>query len=167
MAQDILNTGRESKFDRLLDTMKDRRFANEKMLVFTEHRDTANYLTEQLERLGFAGRVAQLHGAMDYVDRDKQVEFFRKPAEDGGAKYLIGTDAAGEGVNLQFCWLMVNYDVPWNPARLEQRMGRNPSVRAEARCCLHSEPRRVEDAGRQSDEDLARQDGDHPQRAWL
>ena len=42
----------------------------------------------------------------------------------GGAKYLVGTDAAGEGVNLQFCWLMVNYDIPWNPARLEQRMGR-------------------------------------------
>ena len=108
----------------LQNTMKDPRFAQEKMLVFTEHRDTANYLTEELERLGFAGQVAQLHGAMDYVERDKQVEFFRKPAEDGGAKYLIGTDAAGEGVNLQFCWLMVNYDVPWNPARLEQRMGR-------------------------------------------
>ena len=124
MAQDLLQTGRESKFDRLLDTMKDPRFADEKMLVFTEHRDTANYLTEQLERLGFAGRVAQLHGAMDYVERDRQVEFFRRSVEDGGAKYLIGTDAAGEGVNLQFCWLMVNYDVPWNPARLEQRMGR-------------------------------------------
>ena len=124
MAQNLLNSGRESKFDKLLDTMKDPRFANEKMLVFTEHRDTANYLTEQLERLGFAGRVAQLHGAMDYVERDQQVEFFRKSTDDGGAKYLIGTDAAGEGVNLQFCWLMVNYDVPWNPARLEQRMGR-------------------------------------------
>jgi superfamily II DNA or RNA helicase len=124
MAQDLLNSGRESKFAKLLETMKDPRFANEKMLVFTEHRDTANYLTEQLERLGFAGRVAQLHGAMDYVERDRQVEFFRKPVENDGAKYLIGTDAAGEGVNLQFCWLMVNYDVPWNPARLEQRMGR-------------------------------------------
>lgn len=124
MSQDILDTGRESKFARLLDTTKDPRFANEKMLVFTEHRDTANYLTEQLERLGFAGRVAQLHGAMDYQERDRQVEFFRKSADDGGAQYLIGTDAAGEGVNLQFCWLMVNYDVPWNPARLEQRMGR-------------------------------------------
>jgi superfamily II DNA or RNA helicase len=124
MAQDLLDAGRDSKFSRLLDTMKDPRFAQEKMLVFTEHRDTANFLTEELERLGFAGQVAQLHGAMDYVERDRQVEFFRKPIEDGGAKYLIGTDAAGEGVNLQFCWLMVNYDVPWNPARLEQRMGR-------------------------------------------
>ena len=124
MAQHLLDAGRESKFAKLLETMKDPRFANEKMLVFTEHRDTANYLTEQLERLGFAGQVAQLHGAMNYVERDRQVEFFRKPIDNGGAKYLIGTDAAGEGVNLQFCWLMVNYDVPWNPARLEQRMGR-------------------------------------------
>ena len=124
MAQDLLDAGHDSKFAKLLETMKDPRFAPEKMLVFTEHRDTANFLTEALERLGFAGQVAQLHGAMDYLERDRQVEFFRKPIEDGGAKYLIGTDAAGEGVNLQFCWLMVNYDVPWNPARLEQRMGR-------------------------------------------
>ena len=49
---------------------------------------------------------------------------FRRPLADGGANYLVATDAAGEGINLQFCWLMVNYDVPWNPARLEQRMGR-------------------------------------------
>lgn len=124
MAQDILDSGRESKFSKLLETMKDPRFAAEKMLIFTEHRDTANYITEQLERLGFAGQVAQLHGAMDYIERDAQVEFFRRPVESGGAKFLIGTDAAGEGVNLQFCWIMVNYDVPWNPARLEQRMGR-------------------------------------------
>ena len=50
--------------------------------------------------------------------------FFRRPASDDGANYLVATDAAGEGINLQFCWLMVNYDIPWNPARLEQRMGR-------------------------------------------
>lgn len=124
MAQDLLDSGRDSKFLKLLEMMKDPRFAQEKVLVFTEHRDTANFLTEELERLGFAGQVAQLHGAMDFVERDRQVEFFRKPVNQGGAKYLIGTDAAGEGVNLQFCWLMVNYDVPWNPARLEQRMGR-------------------------------------------
>ena len=80
--------------------MKDPQFAQEKMLVFTEHRDTANYLTDKLEALSFTGRVAQLHGAMDYVERDRQVEFFRRSDEAGGAKYLIGTDAAGEGVNL-------------------------------------------------------------------
>ena len=61
---------------------------------------------------------------MPYREREAQVEFFRKPVAEGGARYLVATDAAGEGINLQFCWLMVNYDVPWNPARLEQRMGR-------------------------------------------
>src|SRR6059036_2564683 len=61
---------------------------------------------------------------MNYQEREEQVAAFRKPVEQGGAKYLVATDAAGEGINLQVCWLMVNYDVPWNPARLEQRMGR-------------------------------------------
>src|ERR1051326_9548408 len=61
---------------------------------------------------------------MDYKQRDEMVEFFRKPVVDGGARFLVATDAAGEGINLQFCWSMVNYDIPWNPARLEQRMGR-------------------------------------------
>ena len=104
--------------------MREPRFHDEKMLIFTEHRDTANYLANRLEAIGFTGQVALLHGGMDYRERDGQVELFHAPASDGGAKYLVGTDAAGEGVNLQFCWLMVNYDIPWNPARLEQRMGR-------------------------------------------
>ncbi len=123
-ADAILVRGNESKFDKLLETMRDPRFRAEKMLVFTEHRDTANYLSDRLEAIGFTGQVARLHGGMDYVERDRQVAMFRTPQTDGGAKYLIATDAAGEGVNLQFCWLMVNYDIPWNPARLEQRMGR-------------------------------------------
>jgi hypothetical protein len=54
----------------------------------------------------------------------KRATIIRRSEEAGGATYPIGTDAAGEAVNLQFCWLMVNYDLPWNPARLEQRMGR-------------------------------------------
>ncbi len=123
-ADAILARGNESKFDKLLETMRDVRFRDEKMLVFTEHRDTANYLSDRLEAIGFTGHVARLHGGMDYVERDRQVALFRAPTAEGGAKYLIATDAAGEGVNLQFCWLMVNYDIPWNPARLEQRMGR-------------------------------------------
>ena len=114
----------KSKFDKLLETMRDAQFRDEKMLVFTEHRDTANYLSDRLEAIGFTGQVARLHGGMDYVERDRQVALFRAGPANGGAKYLIATDAAGEGVNLQFCWLMFNYDIPWNPARLEQRMGR-------------------------------------------
>ena len=80
-----------------------------------------DYLVRRLEGLGHAGRVAQIHGGMNWPERERQVERFRCP---GGARYLVATDAAGEGINLQFCALMANYDIPWNPARLEQRMGR-------------------------------------------
>ncbi len=104
--------------------LRDSGFAREKFIVFTEHRDTAEILVRRLEGLGFTGQVALVHGGLDYREREAQVDLFRRPLDDGGANYLVATDAAGEGINLQFCWLMVNYDVPWNPARLEQRMGR-------------------------------------------
>ena len=119
-----LAAGDESKFDTLREVLRDQRFGGEKLIVFTEHRDTAQFLVRRLEGLGFAGRVALIHGGLPYRERDRQVAFFRRPAAEGGADYLVATDAAGEGINLQFCWLMVNYDIPWNPARLEQRMGR-------------------------------------------
>ena len=74
--------------------------------------------------MGYTGQVARIHGGLHYTERQEQVEQFRKPMAEGGARFLVATDAAGEGINLQFCWVMINYDVPWNPARLEQRMGR-------------------------------------------
>ena len=123
-ARSRLAAGDESKFDTLRQVLRDPRFGDEKLIVFTEHRDTAEFLVRRLEGLGFAGRVALIHGGLPYRERDRQVEFFRRPVAEGGAGYLVATDAAGEGINLQFCWLMVNYDIPWNPARLEQRMGR-------------------------------------------
>jgi superfamily II DNA or RNA helicase/DNA-binding XRE family transcriptional regulator len=124
LARKVDDLGQESKFDKLREVLQDPKFRDEKILVFTEHRDTLDFLVRRLEGLGFTGQVARIHGGMDYREREEQVEFFRKPASEGGATYMIGTDAAGEGINLQFCWLMVNYDIPWNPARLEQRMGR-------------------------------------------
>ena len=123
-ARRLAETGEDSKFEKLRTVMTDPAFAREKLIVFTEHRDTAEFLVRRLEGLGFAGRIALIHGGLDYREREAQVELFRRPADRGGANYLIATDAAGEGINLQFCWLMANYDVPWNPARLEQRMGR-------------------------------------------
>jgi len=80
-----------------------------------------DFLLERLEGKGLTGKIAAIHGGLPYQARDKQVAFFRDPH---GARILAATDAAGEGINLQFCWLLVNYDIPWNPARLEQRMGR-------------------------------------------
>ena len=120
-AHRLFESGRESKFEKLREVLEDPRHAGEKWLIFSEHRDTVGYLIRRLEGLGFAGRIAWIHGGMAWPEREEQVARFRRP---DGARYLVATDAAGEGINLQFCRLMVNYDVPWNPARLEQRMGR-------------------------------------------
>jgi superfamily II DNA/RNA helicase len=123
-ARRIADASEDSKFEKLRVVLRDPSFAREKFIIFTEHRDTAEFLVRRLEGLGFTGQVALIHGGLDYREREAQVELFRRPLDEGGANYLVATDAAGEGINLQFCWLMVNYDVPWNPARLEQRMGR-------------------------------------------
>ena len=132
-ARRLLDAGDESKFDQLravLETPEESAGADgaappdagdAKWLVFTEHRDTADHLVRRLEGLGFSGQVALIHGGLAWREREEQVEHFRDP---GGARYLVATDAAGEGINLQFCSRMANYDIPWNPARLEQRMGR-------------------------------------------
>jgi len=122
LATEVYQRGEESKFEKLREQINGR--PGEKILIFTEHRDTLDFLIRRLEGLGFTGQLASIHGAMDWKDRLKEVEFFRTPIEKGGAHYMVCTDAAAEGINLQFCWLMVNYDIPWNPARLEQRMGR-------------------------------------------
>ncbi len=132
LAKQVDALGQESKFVRLREVLQDPRFASEKVIIFTEHRDTLDFLVRRLEGLGFTGQVARIHGGMGtqpspmtgLSERDEQVAFFKRPTDEGGARFLVATDAAGEGINLQFCWLMVNYDIPWNPARLEQRMGR-------------------------------------------
>ena len=123
-ARSLFDSREESKFEKLREVLEDPEYAGEKFIIFTEHRDTADFLVHRLEGLGFTGQIATMHGGMPYQERERQVEFFRKPGANVGANFLVATDAAGEGINLQFCWLMVNYDIPWNPARLEQRMGR-------------------------------------------
>ena len=123
-AQLLLEQGAESKFNRLQEVLRHPDYADQKLIIFTEHRDTALFLIRRLEGLGFTGQVASIHGGLPYQERERQVDFFKERVDGEGARYLVATDAAGEGINLQFCWLMVNYDIPWNPARLEQRMGR-------------------------------------------
>ena len=91
--------------------------SGEKLLIFTESRDTLSYLEEKLRSWGFS--VTTIHGGMN-LDRRIQAEAeFREKAQ-----VMVATEAAGEGINLQFCHLCINYDIPWNPNRLEQRMGR-------------------------------------------
>jgi len=124
LAKQVYEAGTESKFERLREVLADPKFEGEKFIVFTEHRDTLEFLVRRLGGMGYTGQIAQIHGGMPYTEREAQIERFRKPHDEGGSRFLICTDAAGEGINLQFCWIMINYDVPWNPARLEQRMGR-------------------------------------------
>jgi SNF2 family DNA or RNA helicase/DNA-binding XRE family transcriptional regulator len=124
LAQHVYDLGIESKFDKLKELLTDPQYTGEKFIVFTEYRDTLTFLVNRLRGLGFTNQIAQIHGGMDYKERQTQVDFFKKPLSEGGARFLVCTDAAGEGINLQFSWIMINYDIPWNPARLEQRMGR-------------------------------------------
>ena len=123
-ARSLFDNREESKLEKLREVLRSPDYAGEKFIIFTEHRDTADFLVHRLEGLGFTDKVALIHGGMPYQERERQVEFFRRSETQEGANFLVATDAAGEGINLQFCWLMVNYDIPWNPARLEQRMGR-------------------------------------------
>jgi superfamily II DNA or RNA helicase len=88
-----------------------------KLLVFTESKDTLDYLVEKIREWGFS--VTYIHGGMNLDKRIQAEHEFREKAQ-----IMVSTEAGGEGINLQFCWLMVNYDIPWNPNRLEQRMGR-------------------------------------------
>ncbi len=93
-----------------------------KLIIFTEHRDTLNYLADRIRGLlGKHEAVNMIHGGVHREDRRKVQELFRN---DKDTRVLLATDAAGEGVNLQNANLMVNYDLPWNPNRLEQRFGR-------------------------------------------
>ncbi len=123
-ASQLYESGDESKFNRMLEAFRDPQFASEKFIIFTEHRDTLEYITQRLEGLGYQDQIAFIHGGMDYEEREQQVDFFKKDTQQGGARYMVCTDAAGEGLNMQFCRIMVNYDIPWNPARIEQRFGR-------------------------------------------
>ena len=93
-----------------------------KLIVFTEHRDTLNYLQRKITGvLGSQEAVVTIHGGTHRDERKKAQGLFRS---DKAVRVLVATDAAGEGVNLQNANLMVNYDLPWNPNRLEQRFGR-------------------------------------------
>jgi superfamily II DNA or RNA helicase len=98
-----------------------------KLLIFTEHRDTLGYVRDLLERWGFS--TCEIHGGMNPHERKRAQEVFRTSAQ-----VCIATEAAGEGINLQFCHLMINYDLPWNPTRLEQRLGRIHRIGQERDC---------------------------------
>jgi SNF2 family DNA or RNA helicase len=111
---------RQQETESKLVKLRDQVLANlgeRKLLIFTEFRDTVNYLVEKLRTWGY--QVITIHGQMGMEDRLQAEHEFKT-----NAQIMVATEAAGEGINLQFCSWMINYDIPWNPNRLEQRMGR-------------------------------------------
>lgn len=127
-ANDVRQSGEDRKWDELSkllqdDTsMFDSAGRHEKLIIFTEHKDTLNYLATKIRSLlGNEEAVLTIKGGMLRDERRKAEERFRQEKD---VRILVATDAAGEGINLQRAHLMVNYDLPWNPNRLEQRFGR-------------------------------------------
>lgn len=108
--------------------------ADDKLVIFTEHRDTLTYLEGKISRLlGSSEAVVVIHGGMGREQRMTAQELFKHNPD---VKVLIATDAAGEGINLQRAHLMVNYDLPWNPNRIEQRFGRIHRIGQQESCHL-------------------------------
>lgn len=127
-ARTVVQSGSDRKWDELSKILQATpemylgSGSRRKLIIFSEHRDTLNYLNERISGLlGSAGAVVTIHGGTNRDQRRKIQEEFRNNPD---VLVLIATDAAGEGVNLQKANLMVNYDLPWNPNRIEQRFGR-------------------------------------------
>ena len=140
MANDVRVSGVDRKWDELSSLLQDNEEMfgedgkREKLIIFTEHRDTLNYLTGKIRSLlGSEESVVTIHGGMLRDERRKAEELFK---QDKCVRILIATDAAGEGINLQRAHLMINYDLPWNPNRLEQRFGRIHRIGQTEVCTL-------------------------------
>jgi superfamily II DNA or RNA helicase len=126
-AQRVENSGAEAKLSKLKELLQQEGFfdhPDKRLLIFTEFKDTLDYLVERLKSWGF--RVGAIHGGMKPGSRDEPGTrlFAEQQFREGAIQVLVATEAAGEGINLQVCNILFNYDIPWNPNRLEQRMGR-------------------------------------------
>ena len=134
-ADELIASGQsEAKLDALRDCLEKAELAevrggSGKLLIFTEHRDTLDYLERNLRAWGYT--TCAIHGGLPPVDRKRIQQLFHQERQ-----ICVATEAAGEGINLQFCHLMVNYDLPWNPVRLEQRMGRIHRIGQTHKCVI-------------------------------
>ncbi|MCE7946646.1 MAG: DUF3883 domain-containing protein [Chloroflexi bacterium CFX4] len=142
LAKQVIESNMDRKWEELADLLQntaemfdEQHHRRHKLIVFTEYRDTLNHLKERVSKLlGDPSAVVTIYGAMPREERLKaQVEFTNNP----NVLVLIATDAAGEGINLHTAaHLMVNYDLPWNPNRLEQRFGRIHRIGQREVCYL-------------------------------
>src|SRR5579884_3426613 len=126
-AQAVEASGAEAKLSKLKELLHQEGFfdhPDKRLLIFTEFKDTLDYLQDRLNSWGF--RVGCIHGGMKSGSRDEPGTrlYAEQQFREGEIQILVATEAAGEGINLQVCNILFNYDIPWNPNRLEQRMGR-------------------------------------------
>ena len=121
LAEQTSKTKPDTKLDRLMSEISS--IGRDRLLIFSEYRDTLDYLEEHIAKMrradGSPYGICRIDGTMDMADREDAQHEFRSRAQ-----IMLATDAAREGINLQFCHRMVNYDLPWTPISLEQRMGR-------------------------------------------
>ena len=140
MAQKVFRNSEDKKWRELSELLQDKgkilnsKGERDKLIIFTEHRDTLDYLQEKISALfGRNEVVITIHGSMSHKERRQIQEQFKS---DKNIFVLVATDAAGEGINLQNAHLMINYDLPWNPNRLEQRFGRIHRIGQKEVCHL-------------------------------
>lgn len=139
-ADRICRLGVDRKWDELKVLLQDPRMRREgrrgrhKLVIFSEYRDTQEYLAKRLRELqGLKREVVEIHGGVGQPDRQLIQKQFNR---ESGPSILVATDAAAEGINLQSAHLMINYDLPWNPNRLEQRFGRIHRINQQDVCHL-------------------------------
>lgn len=138
LADAVRNSGVDKKWIELRDLLRSETFhggeSSGKLIVFTEHKDTLTYLVDRIAaELGRPEAVVTIHGGVKRHDRRTiQERFWTNPE----VQVMVATDAAGEGINLQVANMMVNYDLPWNPNRIEQRFGRIHRIGQKRPCHL-------------------------------
>ena len=138
-AKAVEDSAQEAKLNELHAILRKEGFFDnpeQRLLIFTEFRDTLNYLIERLKSWGFS--TGQIHGGMRPGSRDEAGSRLHTEQQfrDGNIQVLVATEAAGEGINLQCCNILFNYDIPWNPNRLEQRMGRIHRYGQQSDCLI-------------------------------
>ena len=140
LARRVRLAGTDRKWSELRSLLQDNELLHDpagtlrKIIIFTEHKDTLNYLVDQIRSLlGRDDAVVAIHGGVRREERRKMQRLF---TQDPDVLVLVATDAAGEGLNLQRAHLMVNYDLPWNPNRIEQRFGRIHRIGQDEVCHL-------------------------------
>jgi len=138
-AEALEGSGDEAKLARLKTLLQEQGFfgnPQQRLLIFTEFKDTLDYLVRCLKEWKF--RVGFIHGGMKPGGRDEPGTRLHAEQQfrDGAIQVLVATEAAGEGINLQCCHILFNYDIPWNPNRLEQRMGRIHRYGQQENCLI-------------------------------